>query len=184
MLDGMHLVEATRALAAFTEQSETNASHPGCLRVLCRIVLAILLNNEEQGKIRIYHTTTIPLMNRVLVLRKPFISLSRMILWPEIHTIGDVEPGIPSFPFNNESKLELRAAQAAVEAVLAYNSIDSRRLKPKDLKHFEWLAREEAGDDWRDPGTSILLVPDVRSYFRAFDGTNLSQPGSSDAAST
>lgn len=56
MLDGMHLVEATRACAAFTKQAATNASHPGCLRSLCRIALSILFNGVKIGD----HFDTLP----------------------------------------------------------------------------------------------------------------------------
>ncbi|KAI0682480.1 hypothetical protein BC835DRAFT_1311501 [Cytidiella melzeri] len=41
MLDAMHLTELTRASAALNAQAATNASHPGVLRLLTRIVICI-----------------------------------------------------------------------------------------------------------------------------------------------
>ena len=174
MLEGMHLVEATRACAAFTKQSATNASHTGCLRSLCRMALSLLYNNEEKGNVILWYTRR-RLIARNIVLRKPFISLARMVLWSEMYSIGDVDPENPSFVSDNEVKLELRAARAAIEVVLAHNDVNLEAIQPKDFKEFEWLARGEVGEDWKDPGTATVAIPEVRRFFRGFEDTEIAQ---------
>ena len=47
----MHLTEVTRLGAALTEQGATNASHHAVIRLLARIVLALLHRPHEQGQL-------------------------------------------------------------------------------------------------------------------------------------
>ena len=175
MLEGMHLTEMTRACAASTAQFATNATHPGCVRALCRIALAILLNYEETGVICFLNPLHVPRANNLVnsVLRKPFVSLARMVIWSETYARGDIDPQDPTFRTNGEAKLELEAARAAVELVLDYNHIKLEDIRPKDLEEHEWLAATEADVDWNDPGTAVLNVPDVRHLFRAFNSVEL-----------
>jgi hypothetical protein len=49
MLETMHLTEITRACTALTEQGGTNATHPGVLRLLSRIVINIAYDKWTQG---------------------------------------------------------------------------------------------------------------------------------------
>lgn len=174
MLDGMHLTEMTRACAAATNQVATNASHPGCVRTLCRIALALLFNWEETGTgVSSDHLYSGLILSFDPVLRKPFISLARMILWPEIYARGDADPKHPTFERSNEAKLEQEVACAAVELILEHNHIKLEDIRPKPLSKLEWLAAVEPDLDWNDPGTAVLAVPDVRHMFRAFEGVNL-----------
>lgn len=176
MLDGMHLTEMTRACIAATNQVATNAVHPGCVRTLCRIVLALLFNNHETGKPRLFnpsvHSRTDIVPSR-LVLRKPFISLARMIIWPEIYARGDVDPKGHIFERSNEAKLEQEVACAAAELILEHNHIKLEDIRPKPLEKLEWLAAIDPDLDWNDPGTAMLAIPDVRYMFRAFEDVNL-----------
>ncbi|KAI0094116.1 hypothetical protein BDY19DRAFT_743 [Irpex rosettiformis] len=155
MLDGMHFTEVTRACAVATRTDITNAFHPGCIRSLCRIALSIIYNHRQS------------------VLRKPFISLARMLVWSDLYASGDISSKEDPFLYNTESDLELEAARAAVELVLEHNNIRLEDIRPKDLMHREWLASTEAGADWRDPGTETLAVPDKRDLFNAFKGVAL-----------
>ncbi|KAI0086268.1 hypothetical protein BDY19DRAFT_908514 [Irpex rosettiformis] len=107
------------------------------------------------------------------VLRKPFISLARMLLWSEVYAPGDVDIYQGKFEYSDESNLELRAARVAVEVVLDYNNIELESIRPKDLDKHEWLAGTEVGADWRDPGEATLSVPDMTRL--AYEGYRMSQ---------
>jgi hypothetical protein len=49
MLETMHLTKITRACAALTAQGGTNATHPGVVRLLSRIVIHIAYDKWTQG---------------------------------------------------------------------------------------------------------------------------------------
>ena len=109
----------------------------------------------------------------IVVLRKPFISLARMLLWAHLYAPGDVDPDELTFEPNQESRGVLAAAQAVVEAILEYNDIFIDDIRPRKFKTFQWLSTIGEGSewtDWKDPGTVRLDVPDMRPYFKAFDG--------------
>ena len=175
-LDTMHLTEVARACAAYTNQCGTNASHPGSTRLLSRMALSLVFNWKKSGGI-LYHAAVICLLLlitlTILVLRKPFISLARMLLWAHLYAPGDVDPDERTFEPNQESRGELAAAQAVVEAILEHNDIFIDDIRPNKFKTFQWLSSIGEGSDWtdwQDPGTVQLDVPDMRPHFRAFDG--------------
>lgn len=106
------------------------------------------------------------------MLRKPFISLARMLLWAYLYAPGDFDPNDPEFEPDQESKAELAAAQAVVEAILSHNDLGLDDIRPMPLKHFRWLSEIGEGTDWkdwRDPGTIRLEIPDIRHHFKAFE---------------
>lgn len=108
-----------------------------------------------------------------LVLRKPFISLARMLLWAHIYAPGDRDPDDPEFEYDRESQGELAAAQAVVEAILLHNDLSLDDIRPMPLKFFRWISNIGEGIDWvdwKDPGTVRLDIPDIRHKFKAFDG--------------
>lgn len=109
------------------------------------------------------------------VLRKPLVSLARMILWSQYYSEGDTPIDVPIFRPGSESDLELQAARAAVEVILSHNNINMEDIRPKDFIKYEWLAQTEVGEDWKDPGVATLTVPDVRNLFRAFEDTVVAQ---------
>jgi hypothetical protein len=102
-----------------------------------------------------------------LVLRKPFISLSRMLLWPEVYHLSDTTHAKPGKTHVQKSLAELEAAKCAVTVVLQHNSITVESIQPRDLKDCEWLA--ENGPMWLEPGTETIEIPDIREEFRHYD---------------
>ena len=102
------------------------------------------------------------------VLCKPFISLARMLIWDHLYAPGDIDPYDTVFKHSAESKGELAAAQAIVEAILEHNDISLDDVRPAPLEEFAWLSSIGQGTDWtdwKDPGTERLVIPDMRSYF-------------------
>ena len=109
----------------------------------------------------------------MLVLRKPFISLARMLLWYYVYAPGDIDPDDPTFTYDKESKAELAAAQAVAEAILEHNGLSLEDIRPESLRSYRWLSSIGEGSDWTDckePGTARLNIPDIRSHFEAFKG--------------
>lgn len=109
------------------------------------------------------------------VLRKPFVSLARCILWAHLYAPGD-EPQVDAKKIasqSDEATAELVAAQAIVQAILKHNNLTLDDIRPRDLTQLEWLSTLGEGEDWedwRDPGTVRLGVPDMRSLFTSFQG--------------
>ena len=92
-----------------------------------------------------------------------------MLLWSDVYASGDLDPQDVTFQRSAEAEAELLAARAAVEVVLEHNGILLESIKPKDFASYEWLAEDvEENVDWREPGNSVLSVPDVRHVFSAF----------------
>jgi hypothetical protein len=119
-----------------------------------------------------------------LVLRKPFISLARMVRWPEMFYPGDTftvneTPAAEDIPATTESDFEdgrglsleslreLAAAQYIVEQILEHNGISLDSIKPADLKECRWLA--DSTVPWNEAGTEMLNVPDMEDAFVAYD---------------
>ncbi|KAI0697276.1 hypothetical protein BC835DRAFT_1413809 [Cytidiella melzeri] len=152
MLDSMHLTEITRIGAVITKQTATNASHPSVIRLLSRITIGILFENNCN------------------VLRKPFISLARMILWPTMYIEGDLDPDNPSFAYSEESRSELKAAQLIARDILQHNNISVAKNEPtmKAWEEGHWLA-DDRDVAWNAPGTAVVAIPDRRKHFVAFD---------------
>lgn len=50
MLESMHLTEVARACAAYNSQKAINASHPGCLRLFCRMAIALVFQPDHSGR--------------------------------------------------------------------------------------------------------------------------------------
>ena len=106
-------------------------------------------------------------------MRKPFISLARMIIWAHIYAPGDVDPFQKPVNPNQESKAELAVAQGVVEVILEYNDLFLEDITPEPLDKFRWLSNIGQGTDWtdwREPGTVRLNIPDMRGYFTSFQG--------------
>ncbi|KAI0692834.1 hypothetical protein BC835DRAFT_1306988 [Cytidiella melzeri] len=152
MLDSMHLTEITRIGAVITKQTATNASHPSVIWLLSRITIGILYENNCN------------------VLRKPFISLARMILWPTMYIEGDLDPDNPSFVYSEESRSELKAAQSIARDILQHNNISVAKIEPtmKAWEEGRWLA-DDRDVAWNAPGAAVVAIPDRRTHFVAFD---------------
>ncbi|KAI0699970.1 hypothetical protein BC835DRAFT_1412314 [Cytidiella melzeri] len=152
MLDSMHLTEITRIGAVITKQTATNASHPSVIRLLSRITIGILYENNCN------------------VLRKPFISLAPMILWPTMYIEGDLDPDNPSFAYSEESRSKLKAAQLIARDILQRNNIYVAKIEPtmKAWEEGRWLA-DDRDVAWNAPGTAVVAIPDRRTHFVAFD---------------
>ncbi|KAI0703794.1 hypothetical protein BC835DRAFT_1303057 [Cytidiella melzeri] len=112
MLDSMHLTEITRIGAVITKQTATNASHLSVIWLLSKITIGILYENHCN------------------VLKKPFISLARMILWPTMYMEGDLDPDNPCFVYSEESHSELKAAQLIARDILQHNNISVAKIEP------------------------------------------------------
>jgi hypothetical protein len=119
-----------------------------------------------------------------VVLRKPFISLARMVRWPGIYFPGDTlqfnktsaaketlaatESDVEDTRgLSTESLRELAAAQYIVEQILEYNGILLDSIKPADLEECRWLA--DSAMQWNEAGTDMLNVPDMEDAFVAYD---------------
>lgn len=171
MLDAMHLTEVARACSALSNQGGTNASHPAAIRLLCRIALSIAFDWQKSGEcFRIRPCSSeLSSLNTLKVLRKPFISLARMIIWAHLYAPGDVDG--TKRAYTQELKKDLAAAQAVAEAILEHNDFVRDDIQPEPLENYHWLSRIGEGDDWtdwRDPGTAKLAVPDLRHYFAEY----------------
>jgi hypothetical protein len=112
------------------------------------------------------------------VLRKPFISLARMVRWPEMFYPGDTftvseTPAATESNFEDgrglslEALRELAAAQYIVEQILEHNGISLDSIKPVDLKEHRWLAESDV--KWNEAGTEMLDIPDMEDAFVAYD---------------
>ena len=100
------------------------------------------------------------------VLRKPFISFARLLIWYHRYAPGDKLEGDNSDSLTNETKAELAAAQSVVRKILAANGIEVNTIEPSDFGTNQWLA--ESNQSWADPGTETLIVPDIRRMFTTF----------------
>jgi hypothetical protein len=98
------------------------------------------------------------------VLRKPFISLARMVLWPEIYSRGDMpfDEGEP-LTSEKESHAELMAAQYIIKYILESCRIELEDIRPRRLEDCQWLA--ESTTAWQDAGTELIEIPDMRDVF-------------------
>lgn len=103
-----------------------------------------------------------------------------MLLWAHLYAPGDQNPQGAPFQYNQESRSELAGAQVIVEAILEHNGISLDDIRPEPLETFRWLSTIGEGSDWtdwRDPGTALLDVPDMRKYFVAFEGVSTGRGG-------
>ncbi|KAI0682726.1 hypothetical protein BC835DRAFT_1311415 [Cytidiella melzeri] len=167
MLDSMHLTEITRIGAVITKQTATNASHPSVIRLLSRITIGILYENNCN------------------VLRKPLISLAQMILWPTMYIEGDLDPDNPSFAYSKESRSELKAAQLIARDILQHNNISVAKIEPtmKAWEEGRWLA-DDRDVAWNAPGTAVVAIPDrpmhakagVKEGYKMLDLNNYRKP--------
>ncbi len=101
-----------------------------------------------------------------------------MLLWAHLYAPGDIDPEDPAFKYDVESLGEHAAAQAVVEAILEHNDIFLLDIQPEPLENFHWLSRIGEGEDWedwRDPGTVRLSIPDMRKYFYEYEQMLASQ---------
>ena len=101
------------------------------------------------------------------VLRKPLISLARMILWPKYYTASDEDDESKDFPMHEESAAELAAAQTIMRFILRHNEVHVNTLKPTSIQEGQWLAGDQSLA-WQDPGEETMTIPDLRHLFMAF----------------
>lgn len=97
-----------------------------------------------------------------------------MLLWAHMYAPGDFDIGEEDFIYDQESKGELAAAQAIVEAILEHNDLFLEDIQPEPFSEYRWLSSIGEGDDWsdwRDPGKATLAVPDMRGYFTQWKET-------------
>ena len=94
------------------------------------------------------------------VLRRPTISLGRMLLWPEDYLLSDVCSTREKVVHTEDQKFHLAVAQTIVKSLLSHpsNAIPveeaSFRLKLGCAPHFfDDLA-------WWDPGSAVLNIPE------------------------
>lgn len=100
------------------------------------------------------------------VLKKPFISLARMIVYHKLYVPGDKNPDskIPQ-TMTKEYKLELTTATYLVQRICKHNRVEIA--SPLPFSQLEWLAKSE--ENWMDPGTEYLIVSDIKGDFVAHD---------------
>lgn len=101
------------------------------------------------------------------VLKKPFISLARMILWSERYEQADVNPENPEETCTTEAAADLHAARALARTVLETNRIETRSIRVDDLNRGDWLAATDL--EWADPGQEMIAIPDLRKKFLCFN---------------
>ncbi|KAI0686293.1 hypothetical protein BC835DRAFT_1309611 [Cytidiella melzeri] len=148
MMETMHLTEMTRVCAVLTNQRSTNATHPGTIRLLGRLVFYLAYEKPQ-------------------VSWKLLISLARMIMWPERYVLGDTDPGKRKIKPTAEALGELSLAQNVIKLILVENTIDLRGIEPGDFDKGEWLASEE-GVDWMEPGSDLVEYPEFEETRRYY----------------
>ncbi|KAI0342564.1 hypothetical protein BDW22DRAFT_1345656 [Trametopsis cervina] len=97
-------------------------------------------------------------------LKKPFISLARMIVYHKLYVPGDKNPDskIPQ-TMTKEYKLELTTATYLVQRICKHNRVEIA--SPLPSSQLEWLAKSE--ENWMDPGTEYLIVSDIKAMYIA-----------------
>ncbi len=107
------------------------------------------------------------------VLRKPFLSLARMVLWAHLYLPADDNFDLEQKELKIEDvsrhfKCDLAAAQSIVELILEHNDLSIDDIRPEPLEAFHWLSSIGQGSDWtdwRDPGTARVDIPDVTEKY-------------------
>lgn len=88
---------------------------------------------------------------------RPFLAISRMVLWPITYGRIDDEKEI------NETTLESRQAQIIVSLILKYNGIELHRLQPTATG---WTYSVPLDSNWNECGGAVLRVPSLQQRLK------------------
>ena len=165
--DGMHLTEFSSFLGNITKTPSNKCYSQYLYPSLCRMVLHIALSGPCEGDFRFHVVHTIT--HFWSVLKKPFLSLARMVLFP--HDYWDFECNKDAF-LKNPSVVEPKSerdfhdyeeSKHVLGIILAHNGVMLGRLNiikvsvSTQSQIIGWTSGSEL--QWNFPGEEKIIIP-------------------------
>ena len=91
-------------------------------------------------------------------MKKPFLSLARMITYPEDYWKSDSEDARMTFEENRELRNEYSEAKRIAGVIIEHNKLKLDRLVPTESGSDGWKSGSTLG--WNVPGDEKIVVPE------------------------
>lgn len=132
--------------------------------MLYRIVINLVVKSPTTSKLSLirFGNQRILISEPFSVFRKPFVSLARMVTWPDLYWQGDFDPDATQVTLG-ETDREQVEAQAVVTLILEHNGIE---LDPIHANLSDgWSLGGDPTSNWQEKGEDRISIPDLRRRY-------------------